>query len=285
MDKRDEILLAAAEEFASNGYPGTSFGSIGARLGMHRNALQYYVESKPELAAKIAWKAFHAGSFLTEDIALYGGVDGIARLVRCAAEQYVCDVFPRAALRLMEQRHLIPVDVPVPYQAWIERLACMLRDAAADRQLDPTVDVDDLALRLLATFAGTRMVCEALGELDQFPARAQRSVTELLRAQAPGFGVDTAPNGADVRRQDGAGTAQQRTADLAQQCRAAAAANRGSEPAARPGDDGAPFVGIPRPAEGGSARRPASPRSGSAERRPERDGADEPIEPSAAPRR
>lgn len=185
MNRREVILQAAAEEFAEKGYAATTFGSIGARVGMHRNALQHYISSKPELAAEIAWHPFRNGRFLEPDAPLTGGVQMIYRVAEYAAEQYVGDVFSRASTRLMLERDAVPAELPFLYQGWIAPIAALLREAVAAGDVAATVDVDDLACRLIGAFTGLRVMSEALGELDRLPQRIARTAEDLLRANAP----------------------------------------------------------------------------------------------------
>lgn len=185
MNRRETILRAAAEEFAEKGYAATTFGSIGARVGMHRNALQHYISSKPELAAEIAWHPFRNGRFLEPDTPLTGGVRMLYRVAEYAADQYVADVFSRASSRLMLERHLVPAELPVLYEGWIAPITTLLREAVADGDIDPAVDVDDLGWRLIGAFTGLRMMSEALDELDRLPQRVARTAEDLLRANAP----------------------------------------------------------------------------------------------------
>jgi AcrR family transcriptional regulator len=185
MNRREMILRAAAEEFAEKGYAATTFGSIGARVGMHRNALQHYISSKPELAAEIAWHPFRNGRFLEPDAPLTGGIRMLYRVAEYAAEQYVTDVFSRASTRLMLERDRVPADLPVLYQGWVEPITVLLREAVAAGDVDENVDVDDLAWRLIAAFTGLRVMSEALDELDRLPQRVARTAEDLLRANAP----------------------------------------------------------------------------------------------------
>lgn len=185
MNRREAILQAAAEEFAEKGYAATTFGSIGARVGMHRNALQHYITSKPELAAEIAWHPFRNGRFLEPEEPLTGGVEMLFRVAEYAATRYVDDVFSRASTRLMLERELVPAELPVLYQGWVAPIALLLREARADGDVDAAVDVDDLAWRMIAAFTGLRVMSEALDELDKLPQRISRTAKDLLRANAP----------------------------------------------------------------------------------------------------
>lgn len=183
--RREDVLIAAAIEFSTRGYAATSFATIAQRAGSSRGHIQHYIKSKPELAAELAWRPFHNGGFLSDRSSLVGGVQMIRQLVDHVAHTYIDDVFARASLRLMDERGLIPAELPVPFQGWIGPIAGLLREGIADGDIDPATDVDDLAWRCVSSFAGTRLMAEVLGVLDTLPDRAQRTVSDLLIAHRP----------------------------------------------------------------------------------------------------
>ncbi len=56
-DKQEEILAAAAEEFASRGFEAASLNRIAERAGTSKGALYYYFEDKADLLATTARQA------------------------------------------------------------------------------------------------------------------------------------------------------------------------------------------------------------------------------------
>jgi len=56
-EKQDEILGAAAEEFASNGYEAASMNRIAERAGSSKGVLYYYFEDKADLLATVTRRA------------------------------------------------------------------------------------------------------------------------------------------------------------------------------------------------------------------------------------
>lgn len=184
--RREEVLEAAAWDFSTRGYAATSFGSIAERLGMARGNVQYYITSKPDLAAEIAWRPFHAGVFLMPGTELTGGVPMIRDMVQWVAHHYVNDVFARASMRLMDERALVPADLPVPFTGWIEPITSLLDEAVTSGDIAPGTDTADLARRMVSSFAGNRLVCEVIGDLEALPQLAGRTIDDLLRANAAG---------------------------------------------------------------------------------------------------
>lgn len=185
-DKRDEVIRAAAAEFAERGYAGASFGTIATRLGATRSYVQHYVSSKPELAAEIAWLPFRGGGFLLDPSLLTGGRRMILQLARMTSRTYANDVVARASTRLMNERAAIPAELPVPYEAWREPLRKLIEEAVEDGDLRAQTDAESLAWRIIAAFAGTKLMCETTGQLDLLEERAVETVTDLLTAHGHG---------------------------------------------------------------------------------------------------
>lgn len=185
MTKREEIIQAAAELFASVGYRATSYAAIAEKLGMHRNALQHYIPSKPKLAHEVAWAPFKNGAFLAPDATTARGTAAVRSIVTHVGALYVSDVSARASMRLMEERAIIPAELPVPFRPWLGPIATHLREAIDDGDVTPDVDADDLAWRIVSSFAGARLVGEMLDEVDAFPEKAMRTTEDLLRAHRP----------------------------------------------------------------------------------------------------
>jgi AcrR family transcriptional regulator len=61
-DKRDALLDAAAQEFASNGYEDASVNRILLAAGFSKGAFYYYFDDKPDLAAAVLER--EAGRYL-----------------------------------------------------------------------------------------------------------------------------------------------------------------------------------------------------------------------------
>lgn len=185
MGKREDILKAAAEEFAAKGYAGTSFGTIAARVGMHRNALQHYISSKPELAAEIAWAPFLDGQFLAQPAGDIEGIAGMLAMARQIADTYAADVTARASMRLIEQSANIPAELPKPFVGWMGPSEDLLRQAVNRGEIAKDADLKDLAWRLVSAFVGVRVVSDVLGELDQFPDRVVRTLDDIMSVYRP----------------------------------------------------------------------------------------------------
>lgn len=175
-------MKAAAELFSTVGYRATSYAAIAEKVGMHRNALQHYIPSKPELARDVAWGPFQNGAFLAPDATLVRGTEAILGLVRHVGALYVTDVTARASMRLMEERAIIPAELPVPFRPWLPIIAGHLRHAIADGDIDPGTEVEDLAWRIVSSFAGARLMGEMLDDIAAFPEKAIRTTQDLLRA-------------------------------------------------------------------------------------------------------
>ena len=183
--RAESVLRAAAEEFAHRGYAATTYSTIAQRVGMHRNALQYYAPSKPELAVAIIERPFENGTFGSALAVPPHGVAGTIEALTQVAERYLTDTFAHASVRLMMEREIIPLEIREPFRHWRVQMKVLLHQGVDDGELDASLDLEDLSFRLIGAVNGIIRLCESLNELDQLPGRVERTVTEMLRAHRP----------------------------------------------------------------------------------------------------
>lgn len=88
--RRDELLHAASELFAENGYRDTSIAEIAQHVGVTQQALLYYFGSKPALLDAVIDERDGAAVAFAEELAVIGGVDAI-RSIPASARRNVAD--------------------------------------------------------------------------------------------------------------------------------------------------------------------------------------------------
>ncbi|WP_405590835.1 TetR family transcriptional regulator [Streptomyces sp. NBC_01190] len=132
MRTREQVLDAAAEEFAAHGYLGTTLLDVVKRTGMTKGALYGHFSSKEELAAALIEEA---GGELSTRAARAGGPDAAAvqtlrQTVLDLAHHLHRDARARSALRLaVEAPHLDRHDPGL-----VERICLPLARAVAQTQ-------------------------------------------------------------------------------------------------------------------------------------------------------
>ncbi len=68
-DQREQILAAAAQLFATHGYPGTSMNEVAAACGVSKATLYHYVRDKHDLLAQITRGHMARLEALVDDVA------------------------------------------------------------------------------------------------------------------------------------------------------------------------------------------------------------------------
>lgn len=158
--RREEIVTAATELFAQNGYRGTGLLAIAAKVGVTQPTLMHHFGSKQGLLHAVIERR-HAQDMAELELLLRAGLSS------------PLDVLPRLATHLRERAglaHLFAVLVAEnllpdhPAHDWfVERyrttrtvVATALREGQSRGDVKADADVADVALRLLAVLDGVQ---------------------------------------------------------------------------------------------------------------------------------
>lgn len=146
--KRAEILAAAAELFARNGFHATSMADIIAATGMSAGAVYRYFRSKDELIAAVAASALHAADQVFARLLEGGATPSPAEAVTSIIDGMVKGVIPDSST--------LGVDVTrIVLQVWAE----------AGRNSDIGRHVEATYLRLRGHHAEVARRWQAAGNL------------------------------------------------------------------------------------------------------------------------
>jgi AcrR family transcriptional regulator len=159
-DRRDAILVAANEVFATRGFRGASLATIAKRVGMSEPGLLHHFASKEELLLELLkLRDQHDDERIAEARAAHAHVldvvlelcrqneerPGIVRLFTILAAESVDDDHPAHAwflARYGDRRSVL-----------VDRLANAQREGTVDADLDP----DAVASQILAMFDGLQL--------------------------------------------------------------------------------------------------------------------------------
>jgi AcrR family transcriptional regulator len=159
-ERRDAILAAANEVFATRGFRGTSLATIAKRVGMSEPGLLHHFASKEELLLELLkLRDQHDDERIAEARAAHAHVlevvlelcrqneerPGIVRLFTILAAESVDDDHPAHdwfLARYSERRGVL-----------VDRLANAQREGTVDADLDP----DAVASQILAMFDGLQL--------------------------------------------------------------------------------------------------------------------------------
>ncbi len=89
LDIRIQILLAAEQEFAAQGFAAARLEDIAANVGMRRPSLLYHFRSKEQLYSAVMAQAFGAVSALLDEVLNTPGVELAARIEAMVAQVHL----------------------------------------------------------------------------------------------------------------------------------------------------------------------------------------------------
>ncbi|MFD7547779.1 ScbR family autoregulator-binding transcription factor [Streptomyces sp. NPDC059578] len=182
---RESILLAAAAVFDERGYSSATITEILQRAGVTKGALYFHFASKEELALGVVAAQLDLGELPPQRTKLQELVDhGLL-----FAHRLLHDPLTRASMGLaMDQRRDAVEPAPprgTPYQAWIDRIDQVLKDAEARGELLPHVVPGDTAELMAGAFTGIQGMSHVLCER----ADLTRRVIVLLQHILPSIAV------------------------------------------------------------------------------------------------
>lgn len=124
MRTRDQVLDAAAEEFALHGYAGTNLATVAIRTGMTKGALYGHFPSKKALARALVSQSADTWNGIRRSAARASADATLQGLIQAVARQMADDTRFRAALRLA-------ADCTLPIGGAPDLTACIRREMTA----------------------------------------------------------------------------------------------------------------------------------------------------------
>lgn len=191
LERRDEIVHAAAEEFDQAGYAGASLSSIAARLNRTKGAMSYHFSSKASLAREVVETQYRRWDVVRETIEAdgYRGLDAVILLSFIVGGRFRDDVLVRAGIRMQHDAGLREVALPTPFVGWNTMVGELLAQADGSIQLPAGLDTAGAAEVMVAAFTGLQQVAHRLTRARDIDERITRFWLLIL----PGMGIEDAP--------------------------------------------------------------------------------------------
>ncbi|MEV6246371.1 ScbR family autoregulator-binding transcription factor [Streptomyces sp. NPDC051742] len=183
-----QILTAAAEVFAEQGYPTVTLQDVADRVGMTKGAVYFHYANKHVLAIAVVEEHYRRWPELVERVRASKGtpLDTLLAVLDGTAEAFRGDSVVQAGARLQIERSLIGADLPKPYEWWREMLAALIADARDAGQLRADTDPKALARVVVSAFFGVQHISDVLTERADMMER----YLEMRDAVFKGFIVD-----------------------------------------------------------------------------------------------
>lgn len=184
---RERILMAAARAFAAQGYPAVTILDVAEAAGMTKGAVYFHYENKDALALAVTEQFYLRIDEIGDAVEQLDlpPVGSVAELLLRTATAFRDETVIQAGARLQLERQLIGVRLPLPYEAYTERISSWLaRDGAAGARdgLPP----DTLATVLVSAFFGAQHISWVLDDRADLVERT----TDLIRTIIPSAGED-----------------------------------------------------------------------------------------------
>ena len=149
--REDEIITAAAELFARDGYVGSSIRDIGEKVGLLGGSLYYYIRSKEALFVRI-----HDHALQTAEDRIRAAIEGLTdpneRLSVACRTLLAIQLDPKSLTTpLMNDFRAVPVIVREKLIERRDAFEALFRDLIQEASLPPDVDREVYRILLLTT--------------------------------------------------------------------------------------------------------------------------------------
>ncbi|MET7683654.1 ScbR family autoregulator-binding transcription factor [Streptomyces sp. NPDC005423] len=180
---KSQVLTAAAELFATNGFRHTSVKDVAERVEMTKGAVYFHYPNKEALAVAVVEHLYAKWPLLLEEIREEGltSLETAAVMLDRAALAFRDDVVVQAGARLQLERPHIEAELPTPYVDWTSLLTELLSAARAEGQIKADTDPAAAARALVAGFFGMQHISDVLQHRADIVDR-WREVRDLLIA-------------------------------------------------------------------------------------------------------
>ncbi len=186
VERREQILVAAAEEFDRVGYAATSIAAVARRAAVAQGTLHFHFPTKLALALGVIDEQ-NARTFAvvshtdpSPTAALIGASKGIADLLRG-------DPVVRAGIRLSLERGEFAGATSSFYEQWIGGIVDVFRLAIGSGELRTDLTAEELGGSVVPYFTGVQLVAEVRSgraDLDRAVAVMWRVVVQAIAAPA-----------------------------------------------------------------------------------------------------
>ncbi|MGN8048947.1 ScbR family autoregulator-binding transcription factor [Curtobacterium sp. 22159] len=170
MERREQILVAAAREFDRAGFAGASIAGIARTAGVPQGTLHFHFPTKLSMALAV----IDEQNSRTFAVVSHGDGSPTAALIgasRAIAELLRTDAIVRAGIRLSLERGEFAHATASFYEQWIGGIVDVFRSAIASGELRTDLAAEQLGATVVPYFTGVQLVSEVrTGRADLFAA-------------------------------------------------------------------------------------------------------------------
>jgi AcrR family transcriptional regulator len=161
---RAEIMDAAADLFASQGFQTTSLQQVAKHAEVTKGAVYHHFPTKEILAVAVIEEHYSRWPVLLQRLQArnLSPWDTAMEMLDQAAVSFRDDTAVRGGARLQLERRQINAAIPEPYVGWIQLLTELLEQARRRGQLQPGIDPAEAARCLVSGFFGMQHISDVL---------------------------------------------------------------------------------------------------------------------------
>jgi AcrR family transcriptional regulator len=180
---RAQVLGAAAEAFATKGFPAVTVLDVAELAGVTKGAVYFHFANMEALAQAVAEQFYHLLEVIGQEVqeAELSPLDAVAELLVRTALAFRDDVMVQAGARLQIERSLIGAEMPMPYLSYTQSLAGWFKQALKEEQVSADTDPEVTARVLVSAFFGVQHISWVLNDRADIAER----VEEVLRIVVP----------------------------------------------------------------------------------------------------
>ncbi|MFE9448802.1 ScbR family autoregulator-binding transcription factor [Streptomyces sp. NPDC006739] len=181
---RSQVLDAAAEAFATKGFPAVTVQDVAELAGVTKGAVYFHFANKEALAQAVAEEFYHVLGVIAQEVEEAGlpPLEAVAELLVRTAVAFRDDTMVQAGARLQIERSLIGVEMPMPYLGYTESLTVWLRQAQRQDRLPAPTCPESTARVLVSAFFGAQHISWVLNDRKDVADRVQEILTAVLPA-------------------------------------------------------------------------------------------------------
>lgn len=181
---RKQVLDAAAEAFATKGFPAVTVQDVAALAGVTKGAVYFHFANKEALAQAVAEEFYHLIGVIGQEVEEAGlpPLESVTELLVRTAVAFRDDTMIQAGARLQIERSLIGAEMPMPYLGYTEALTRWLCQAQEEGALLSGPSPEATARVLVSAFFGAQHISWVLNNREDVADRVQEILTALVPA-------------------------------------------------------------------------------------------------------
>ncbi|GAA3330759.1 gamma-butyrolactone-binding protein [Curtobacterium citreum] len=172
VERREQILVAAAEEFDRVGFAATAVAAVARGAGVPQGTLHFHFPTKLALALAVIDEQ-NARTFAVVEHTDASPTAALVRASKAIADLLRTDPIVRAGIRLSLERGEFAGATSSFYEQWIGGIVDVFRLALASGELRTDLSAEELGGTVVPYFTGVQLVAEVRsGRADLDPAVA-----------------------------------------------------------------------------------------------------------------